>query len=143
MLWWKRVKPCGEAGRPANRTRRRDARPDPQRGTRRPRGRRLQRRVDTGRRRARRRTALARPLSLRRKARTAGSRAPVRERAADRAPAEALCEAGTACPYLQEDLRSGYVRILWELWAAGLTDEDLAQRWRDAVAAWRVLLERV
>src|SRR5215216_4359232 len=49
----------------------------------------------------------------------------------------------TACAYLQEDLRSGYVRILWELWAAGLTDEDLAQRWRDAVAAWRVLLERV
>jgi AcrR family transcriptional regulator len=49
----------------------------------------------------------------------------------------------TACAYLQEDLRSGYVRILWELWAAGLTDEDLAGRWRDAMAQWRVLLERV
>jgi AcrR family transcriptional regulator len=49
----------------------------------------------------------------------------------------------TACAYLQEDLRSGYVRILWELWAAGLTDEDLARRWRDAVAEWRALLERV
>jgi AcrR family transcriptional regulator len=49
----------------------------------------------------------------------------------------------TACAYLQEDLRSGYVRILWELWAAGLTDETLAERWRDAVAEWRVLLEDV
>jgi AcrR family transcriptional regulator len=49
----------------------------------------------------------------------------------------------TACAYLQDDLRSGYVRILWELWAAGLTDEDLARRWRHAVAAWRLLLEQV
>jgi AcrR family transcriptional regulator len=49
----------------------------------------------------------------------------------------------TACAYLREDLDSGYVRILWELWAAGLTDEDLARRWRDALAAWRLLLERV
>lgn len=49
----------------------------------------------------------------------------------------------TACAYLQEDLRSGYVRILWELWAAGLTDEDLARRWRDAFAEWRLLLEHV
>jgi len=49
----------------------------------------------------------------------------------------------TACAYLREDLRSGYVRILWELWAAGLTDEDLARRWRDAFAEWRLLLERV
>ena len=49
----------------------------------------------------------------------------------------------TACAYLQEDLRSGYVRILWELWAAGLTDEDLARRWREAMAQWRVLLENV
>ncbi len=49
----------------------------------------------------------------------------------------------TACAYLQEDLRSGYVRILWELWVAGLADEDLARRWRDAFGAWRLLLERV
>jgi AcrR family transcriptional regulator len=49
----------------------------------------------------------------------------------------------TACAYLQEDLRSGYVRILWELWAAGLTDEDLAHRWREAMAGWRLLLENV
>jgi AcrR family transcriptional regulator len=49
----------------------------------------------------------------------------------------------TACAYLQEDLRSGYVRILWELWTAGLTDDDLAGRWRDAMAEWRLLLEDV
>src|SRR5919201_2389009 len=49
----------------------------------------------------------------------------------------------TACAYLREDLRSGYARILWELWAVGLADEDLAQRWRDAMAGWRTLLEDV
>src|SRR5215210_4932468 len=49
----------------------------------------------------------------------------------------------TACAYLRQDLRSGYVRILWELWAAGLTDDDLAQRWREAMVEWRTLLERV
>jgi AcrR family transcriptional regulator len=46
----------------------------------------------------------------------------------------------TACAYLREDLRSGYVRILWELWAAGLADEELARRWRDTMADWRDLL---
>lgn len=49
----------------------------------------------------------------------------------------------TACAYLREDVRSGYVRILWELWAAGLADEELASRWRAAIAAWRRLIERV
>jgi AcrR family transcriptional regulator len=49
----------------------------------------------------------------------------------------------TACAYLQEDLRSGYVRILWELWAAGLSDPELAERWRNAFAGWRELLARV
>ena len=49
----------------------------------------------------------------------------------------------TACAYLREDLRSGYVRILWELWAAGLADEELAQRWRESMAGWRRLLENV
>jgi len=46
----------------------------------------------------------------------------------------------TACAYLREDLRSGYVRILWELWAVGLSDPDLAARWRAAMAGWRELL---
>jgi AcrR family transcriptional regulator len=49
----------------------------------------------------------------------------------------------TACDFLDEDVRSGYVRVLWELWAAGLADEELAHRWRDAMAGWRNLLEHV
>lgn len=49
----------------------------------------------------------------------------------------------TACAYLDDDLRSGYVRILWELWAAGLEDEELARRWREAMDGWRSLLEDV
>jgi AcrR family transcriptional regulator len=46
----------------------------------------------------------------------------------------------SACCYLREDLGSGYVRILWELWAAGLADEELARRWREAMTGWRDLL---
>ena len=49
----------------------------------------------------------------------------------------------TACAYLRDDLRSGYARILWELWAAGLADEELARRWRGSMAGWRDLLEGV
>jgi AcrR family transcriptional regulator len=49
----------------------------------------------------------------------------------------------TACAFLDEDLRSGYVRVLWELWAAGLADEALAERWRAATAGWRDLLTAV
>ena len=48
-----------------------------------------------------------------------------------------------ACAYLRDDLGSGYVRILWELWAAGLSDPDLAARWRAAIAGWRVLIEQL
>jgi AcrR family transcriptional regulator len=48
-----------------------------------------------------------------------------------------------ACEYLREDLRSGYVRVLWELWAAGLAEPGLAARWRAAVLGWIDLLERV
>jgi AcrR family transcriptional regulator len=36
-----------------------------------------------------------------------------------------------ACRFLEDDLESGYVRILWELWAAGLPTSGSA-RWRDA-----------
>jgi AcrR family transcriptional regulator len=49
----------------------------------------------------------------------------------------------TACDFLDEDVRSGYVRVLWELWAAGLADERLAAGWRSAMGAWRRLLESV
>jgi len=46
----------------------------------------------------------------------------------------------TACAYLREDVSSGYVRILWELWAAGLAEEDLAERWRATQRGWRDLI---
>jgi AcrR family transcriptional regulator len=49
----------------------------------------------------------------------------------------------TACDFLDEDVRSGYVRVLWELWAAGLADESLAAGWRSAMGGWRSLLEAV
>jgi AcrR family transcriptional regulator len=48
-----------------------------------------------------------------------------------------------ACDLLDADLASGYVRVLWELWAAGLADEALAAGWRAAMAGWRELLESV
>ena len=40
-------------------------------------------------------------------------------------------------------MRSGYVRILWELWAVGLSEAELAATWREAIAGWRALLTRV
>jgi AcrR family transcriptional regulator len=49
----------------------------------------------------------------------------------------------TACELLDEDVSSGYVRVLWELWSAGLADEELAARWRAAMDGWRSLLESV
>jgi AcrR family transcriptional regulator len=49
----------------------------------------------------------------------------------------------TACAFLDEDIRSGYVRVLWELWAAGLANDPLAERWRVAMGGWRDLLESV
>jgi AcrR family transcriptional regulator len=48
-----------------------------------------------------------------------------------------------ACEYLREDVGSGYVRILWELWAVGLSAPDLAKRWREAIGGWRELLTTV
>jgi hypothetical protein len=47
----------------------------------------------------------------------------------------------TACDHLREDIDSGYVRILWELWAAGLADPELAERWRATQRGWRELIE--
>jgi AcrR family transcriptional regulator len=49
----------------------------------------------------------------------------------------------TACDFLDEDVRSGFVRVLWELWAAGLADDDLKASWRTAIAGWRDLLASV
>jgi AcrR family transcriptional regulator len=48
-----------------------------------------------------------------------------------------------ACRYLGEDLSSGYVRVLWELWATGLAEPELAARWRAALLSWISLLEEV
>jgi AcrR family transcriptional regulator len=48
-----------------------------------------------------------------------------------------------ASDLLDRDLESGYVRVLWELWAAGLTDPELAAGWRAAMTGWRDLLESV
>lgn len=46
----------------------------------------------------------------------------------------------TACDYLRADISSGYVRILWELWAAGLADPELAKRWQATQRNWRELI---
>ena len=46
----------------------------------------------------------------------------------------------TACDYLREDISSGYVRTLWEIWAAALADPALAERWRETQRGWRELI---
>jgi AcrR family transcriptional regulator len=48
-----------------------------------------------------------------------------------------------ACDYLDEDLRSGYVRTLLELWAAGWSDEEMARLVREAIGGWMELLTNV
>ncbi len=48
-----------------------------------------------------------------------------------------------ACDYLDEDLRSGYVRILQEMIAAGWSDPDVAAEVRRAQAGWYALLSDV
>jgi AcrR family transcriptional regulator len=66
-----------------------------------------------------------------------------RQRALYAAPGPLAEKWRTACEFLDEDIKSGYVRVLWELWAAGLADETLAAGWRSAMGAWRQLLESV
>jgi AcrR family transcriptional regulator len=66
-----------------------------------------------------------------------------RQRALYAAPGPLSEKWRLASDFLEEDLRSGYVRVLWELWAAGLTDPELAAGWRDAASGWRDLLESV
>ena len=46
----------------------------------------------------------------------------------------------TACAYLDEDIASGYVRTLMELWAAGWSDPAVAKVVRDAIMGWQELI---
>ncbi|MDD9922083.1 MAG: TetR/AcrR family transcriptional regulator [Boseongicola sp.] len=48
-----------------------------------------------------------------------------------------------ACDYLDEDLASGYVRILNELAAAGWSDREIGDAVRKAVSGWKHLLTNV
>jgi AcrR family transcriptional regulator len=66
-----------------------------------------------------------------------------RQRALYAAPGPLSEKWRIACDLLDEDLESGYVRVLWELWSAGLEDPELAAGWRDATAGWRELVASV
>jgi AcrR family transcriptional regulator len=66
-----------------------------------------------------------------------------RQRALFAAPGPLADKWRTACDLLDEDIRSGYVRLQFELWGAGLVDEDLAAGWRAALKGWRGLLASV
>lgn len=48
-----------------------------------------------------------------------------------------------ACDYLEQDIASGYVRILMELWAAGWSDPEIAKVVREAVQGWQALIGAV
>jgi AcrR family transcriptional regulator len=48
-----------------------------------------------------------------------------------------------ACDFLDEDVESGYVRVLQEMIAAGWSDEDVAVHVRRYVAGWLALLADV
>lgn len=48
-----------------------------------------------------------------------------------------------ACDFLEEDLASGYVRVLQEMVAAGWSDPDIAAAVRTAVDGWRTTLRGV
>jgi AcrR family transcriptional regulator len=47
-----------------------------------------------------------------------------------------------ACDYLEEDLASGYVRILQEMIAAGWSDPEIAASVREALRGWGDLIEQ-
>ena len=66
-----------------------------------------------------------------------------RQRALYAEPGPLAAKWRTACDFLDVDIRSGFVRVLWELWAAGLADEDLKDGWRRAIGGWRDLLTDV
>ena len=46
----------------------------------------------------------------------------------------------TACDYLEDDLASGYVRVLHELMAAGWSNPDIGRVARDGLMGWITLL---
>lgn len=48
-----------------------------------------------------------------------------------------------ACDFLEEDLASGYVRVLQEMVAAGWSDRAVAQQILSILASWTELLESV
>jgi AcrR family transcriptional regulator len=48
-----------------------------------------------------------------------------------------------ACDYLEEDLNSGYVRVLQEMVAAGYSDVDIAAKVRQDLSGWFDLLTTV
>jgi AcrR family transcriptional regulator len=66
-----------------------------------------------------------------------------RQRALFAAPGPLADKWRIACDLLDDDIQSGYVRLLWELWSAGLADPELAAGWRAATAGWRDLLADV
>jgi len=47
-----------------------------------------------------------------------------------------------ACDFLEDDLRSGYVRVLQEMTAAGWTDDEIAEAVRGYLAGWFDVLTR-
>jgi AcrR family transcriptional regulator len=48
-----------------------------------------------------------------------------------------------ACDYLEDDLDSGYVRVLQEMIAAGWSNAEIRDAVRDLVGGWHVLLTEV
>jgi len=47
-----------------------------------------------------------------------------------------------ACDFLEDDLRSGYVRVLQEMTAAGWSDDEIAAAVRSYLGGWMDLLEQ-
>ncbi len=45
-----------------------------------------------------------------------------------------------ACDYLDDDLASGYVRVLQELWAAGWSNPEIGKKVKEGVRHWQNLL---
>lgn len=45
-----------------------------------------------------------------------------------------------AIEYFKEDVRTGYVRALWELWAQGLSNPRIRRRWIEITGQWQELV---